>query len=433
MSAALIGIMSLPASARPSNIIMAMADDTGWHGVGWHQSKACRADVNCHMQTPIMDALVSEGIELDQHYTYTFCSPTRSSLLTGRLPIHVNQQNNAEFPWTAAAIHPSFRTVADVLRDKAGYATHHFGKWHLGLARQEFTPSGRGFDTSIGYLSGSEFHFSHLKGTEVCKTGPDNCTGQCAVDFWGTNAPALGYQGDYSAHVYANETVKVIRATSAAGAEAKPFFVYLAFANTHAPLEAPESYMDLYPKTMQCSSRRMLGAMVSAMDEAMGNITGALKATELWNDTLIVFASDNGGPTGVGRVGPVAARCAANNYPLRGGKGNAWQGGVRTAAFVVGGVLPVVARGTRFAGYVHVADWFATFCNLAGIPGAASADDHTSPRPSDSIDMWPALTTPGQHSARDEIPLSIEMVGGPELGWRIENGALIAGRALNPL
>jgi arylsulfatase B len=96
-------------------------------------------------------------------YTYRFCSPTRAALMTGRLPIHVNQMNSAEYPWTAAAMHPSFRTVADVLRDKAGYATHQFGKWHLGLARHEFTPAGRGFDTSVGYLSGSERHFTHLK------------------------------------------------------------------------------------------------------------------------------------------------------------------------------------------------------------------------------------------------------------------------------
>ena len=113
--------------SSPPNIIMALGDDTGWHGVGWHQSAACQADPLCAMQTPVMDALVREGIELDQHYTYRFCSPTRAALMTGRLPIHVNQENNAEFPWTAAAMHFNFTTVADVLRGKAGYSTHQFG------------------------------------------------------------------------------------------------------------------------------------------------------------------------------------------------------------------------------------------------------------------------------------------------------------------
>ncbi len=104
---------------------------TGWHGVGWHQSIQCRADRNCAMLTPHMEAALKEGIELDQHYTYRFCSPTRAALMTGRLPIHVNQMNSAEYPWTAAAMHPSFVTVADALRSKAGYATHQLGKWHV--------------------------------------------------------------------------------------------------------------------------------------------------------------------------------------------------------------------------------------------------------------------------------------------------------------
>lgn len=142
--------------------------------------------------------------------------------------------------------------MADTLRAKAGYSTHQLGKWHLGLARHEFTPAGRGFDTSVGYLSGSEKHFSHLKGAEACKTGPVNCTATCAFDFWHTAAPATGYNGDYSAYIYGSETVKIVEAAAAAGAGAKPFFVYLAFANTHEPLEAPQRFQDIYPTTMQC-------------------------------------------------------------------------------------------------------------------------------------------------------------------------------------
>ena len=111
----------------------------------------------------------------------------------------------------------------------------------LGLARQEFTPAGRGFDTSVGCtsfhlaesvclclpvlnallpshclcasasdLSGSERHFTHMKGAEACKTGPNNCTGTCAFDFWHTAAPATGFDGEYSAEVYGSETVRII-------------------------------------------------------------------------------------------------------------------------------------------------------------------------------------------------------------------------------
>ena len=419
-----ISVIMLP------NIIFALADDTGWHGVGWHQSQSCQADPNCAMLTPHMDALLSDGVELTQHYTYRFCSPTRSALMTGRLPIHVNQQNSAEYPWTAAAMHPDFRTVADVLRDQAHYATHQLGKWHLGLARQAFTPAGRGFDTSVGYLSGSEEHFTHAKGMEACKaTLPLNCTYKCATDFWNTAAPATGYDGVYSANVYASEAVKII---DAAATTTTPFFIYLAFANTHEPLEAPAEYQARYPTSMQPKSRMFLGAMISAMDDAMRNITDALKASQQWDNTLIVWVSDNGGPTGVGDVGAKASSCAANNFPLRGGKGSAFQGGVRTAGFVGGGYVPPAVRGTSFDGYIHIADWFATFCNVAGIPGAAAADDATAPRPSDSIDAWPAITRrQTTFRTRTEVPISLVMEGGPRTvphpGWRIASGALIVG------
>ena len=104
----------------------------------------------------------------------------------------------------------------------------------------------------------------------------------------------------------------------------------------------------------------------------------------------------------------------------------------RTSAFVSGGVVPPTVRGTKYAGFIHVADWFATFAHIAGIPGAASADDSTAPRPSDSIDAWPGLIGRTGATVRNEMALSIQMYGGlrtrPHPGWRIENGALIVGR-----
>ena len=96
-------------------------------------------------------------------------------------------------------------------------------------------------------------------------------------------------------------------------------------------------------------------------------------------------------------------------YARRGGKGSAFQGGVRTAAFVTGGVVPPKVRGTKYTGYIHVADWFATFAHVAGVPGAASADDGTAPRPSDSIDAWPGLMGEAGAAVRTEMALSIQM------------------------
>lgn len=80
--------------------------------------------------TPFMDTMVKTGLRLDNHYAYRFCSPTRSSLMTGRLPIHVNQRNNAKWGWTAAAVHPSFTMLPKRLK-VAGYVSHQVGKWHV--------------------------------------------------------------------------------------------------------------------------------------------------------------------------------------------------------------------------------------------------------------------------------------------------------------
>lgn len=424
------GVLPVLLTSRQPNIIFALGDDTGWHGVGWHNDLACKADPVCAMQTPRMDALIEVGVELNNHYTYRFCSPTRASLMTGRLPIHVNQQNSAEWPWTAAAMHPGFVTIADVL-SRAGYSTHQIGKWHLGLATPRFTPAGRGFNTSLGFLSGSEEHFSHKKGAVRCQASrPLNCSAKCAVDLWSTNAPATKYDGEYSAYIYTEETLRIIEAGSSPDAD--PFYVYLAYANTHEPLEAPQKYLDLYPATMVPPSRRMLGAMVSAMDEGIGNITDALKLAGLWSSTLLVWIADNGGPDGAGTSGAKAAQCAANNYPLRGGKGSGYQGGVRTAGFVSGGLLPAEVRGTKANGYIHVADWFATLTSVAGLRGAAAADDDVAvslglPK-SDSLDAWPMIVGRSP-SFRTEIPISITANAGSTENITLENmeGALIVG------
>lgn len=136
------------------------------------------------------------------------------------------------------------------------------------------------------------------------------------------------------------------------------------------------------------------------MDEAVYNVTEALKATGMWADTLFVFASDNGGPSLVG--GP----SNANNYPLRGGKGNDFEGGVRTAAFAAGGLIPAAMRGTRQEGYVHVCDWYATFAGLAGV---AVADNVPGLPPVDALDMWPLLSGRVQESPRTEFATAIEL------------------------
>jgi len=174
--------------------------------------------------------------------------------------------------------------------------------------------------------------------------------------------------------------------------------MFLAFTVTHSPIEAPQRFLDLYPKSW-VDGRRTYAAMASALDEAVGNVTTALKSTGMWDNTLLLFSSDNGGPSLVG--GP----SYANNFPLRGGKGNAFEGGVRVCAAVSGGLLPKSQWGRQLPakGHTHFADVYSTFCNLAG---HSACEDSPQNAPSlDSLNLWPMLSGHTDVSPRTETLL----------------------------
>ncbi len=359
--------------ADPAHFVILLSDDTGWWNMGWNND--CSGECG---DTPFMDSQVKSGLRLDQHYAYRYCSPTRSSLMTGRLPIHVNQQNNAGWGWTAAAVHPKFTMLPEKLASR-NYVSHQIGKWHLGLAKQAFTPVGRGFNSSLGYLGGAEDHYHH--------------TASGGVDLWASDHSADGYDGVYSANMYADHATSLI----ASHPKEQGLFMYVAFSVTHEPIEAPDSYVDKYPETIP-SCRRIYNGMASAVDDAAKNITAALHSSGLWNSTLVIWSSDNGGPSLV--PGP----SCANNYPMRGGKGNDFQGGVRVAAWVNGGLLPDSVRGSTIQSLIHVADWYATICGLANVdPHDSSAATAGLPG-LDSIDQWPILSQGGAGVAAGSGP-----------------------------
>ena len=138
------------------------------------------------------------------------------------------------------------------------------------------------------------------------------------------------------------------------------------------------------------------------MDEGIRNVTLALQKAGLWESTLLVFSADNGGPINI-------AQGAGNNFPLRGGKHTAFEGGVRTVALVAGGWLPAALQGTVNTGYIHVADWWATFCSMIGVDPADRKNGAEGVPGVDSIDMLPSLLIRnGAKTPRLEIPLHIQ-------------------------
>lgn len=169
------------------------------------------------------------------------------------------------------------------------------------------TPCTARLDTSLGFLRGWEYHY-----TQRAPAIKSNITD--LVDLWDTNGPAHGKNGTYSAFLYSGYVVDVINAHDIS----KPLFVYMAYQNTHQPLEVPESYREPYKQLTNNSKRISYYGMATALDEGVGNITEALKTRGIYDNTLIVFSTDNGG----------LLSYAGCNYPLRGGKTDAsGQGG----------------------------------------------------------------------------------------------------------
>ena len=394
------------ADAPPRVVILALGDDYGFNNVGFPHGPLNAG--NPEMRTPHLDALAMAGLRLERHYVYKYCSPTRSALLSGRLPVHVNQNNANNDARAASGIDLRMATLPQKLKQlkqrgggaasgASAWRTAMVGKWHCGARSPANLPVNRGFDYHLGFLKGGEDHFTQAH----CAGGPDAST----VDLWEQGAPARGKNGTYSAFLYADAALSVIRNFTRDAAAAPDtdlrLFLYLPWHNTHTPLEAPERFdYPAYPAYNNSFAPRMAyNAMARALDEGMGNVTAALKAAGLWEDTLLLFSADNGGwllPEG---------RAGASNYPLRGGKVTDFEGGVRSLAFLAGGYVPAAVRGTRHFGFVSVADWYASVLALAG---ADTSDDAPGVPPTDSLDVLPSLLSGASTNStpRTRLPLS---------------------------
>lgn len=360
-------------------------DNMGWANVGFHRPPA--ADPR-EFRTENVDALARDGVELDRHYTYKFCSPSRSALMSGRLPYHVNIYNDN--PAMPGAGVPVGMTLMSEKLKSAGYSTHFVGKWHIGMASASTQiPTARGFDTSLGYF--------HSENDYYDMTRSQGCSSRPAVDLWDTGAPAWGLNGSlYEERLFGNRAVDLIRNHDP---EATPLFLYYAFhtscVGTHGKLQ-PDPQYDKNMSFIDNADRRANHAMVALMDDVVGDIVDALRTTGHWNRTLVLWSSDNGGAVHLGG--------GANVYPLRGGYFNNWEGGIRVAALLAGGFLPDHVRGTKLAGMIHECDWLATFCYLAGVSDVderAAAMDPPLP-PIDSLNVWPLVTGANSTSPRVE-------------------------------
>lgn len=384
---------------RSPHIIYILADDLGWNFPGYH---------NPDVITPTLDKLATdEGVRLESAYMYKYCGPSRGSLLTGRYPWRLPSVRCNFIPSSIPEGVPLEYNFLPKQLAKANYESYHAGKWHLGFHTTEYTPVGRGFNHSFGFLEGGEDHWTHKCGAggTKCKTpgqpansktnwdlwsqDTDNFPGGPAYDFNGTK----GDESTYSGYIFPAWAVDRIFAHD----QSRPMFMYLALQDTHSPYEAPQRFIDMYSfNATEAPRKNTFFAMVSVIDEGVRNVTAALRSTGMWENTLLIWATDNGSPTWSG----------GSNHPLRGAKGSNWEGGVRVPAFVSGGFLPSAMRGSVLHGLVHVSDWYATLSAVAGLGDEA---DGAGPSTPDSFNVWPYLSGEVSESPRTEIVLDHHM------------------------
>jgi len=379
------------------HIVLVLVDDWGWDNAGYHRPN------DPEVATPTIDRLVREGIELDRHYTYHYCSPSRSTLQSGRLSVHVAYgfddpllRSNVDPDSGFSGIPRNMTGLAEKMR-AGGYRTHMTGKWDAGMATWDHTPMGRGFETFFGYYHHAvDYYTEHVADSS---SKPDICGN--LVDLWNTTGPARTRNGTaYLEEMFTENTMGILDRHN----PAEPLFLFHAFHLVHTPFQVPEEWERpfLFIRNVQ---RRKYAAMVHYMDAVVGKIVKKLEDKGMWDRTLMVVSSDNGGPT---YHFPWSGPAGARNAPLKGGKFSDWEGGVRVNAFAAGGAIPAARRGTKLEDFIHMADWYATFSRLAGVDPADARAAAAGLPPVDGVDQGALLlggAAPGT-GRRSEIHLS---------------------------
>ena len=290
-------------AAKKPNIVIIVADDLGWADVGFHSNR---------IPTPHLDRLAQEGVELDHFYVFPMCSPTRAGLMTGRYPIRFGMARAVIPPWRNFGLAPDEITLPEALA-KVGYEHRGvFGKWHLGHNNTKWHPNNQGFTHFHGHYNGAIDYF------DLTREGERD---------WHVNETVSGEQG-YSTDLIASAANRFIAKHAKSAA---PYLCYVPFNAPHSPFQASEKYLKKFAhlaegtaKGKNANKRQKVAAMVSCMDDGIGQILRAIDDSGEGDNTLVWFFSDNGGVSAI----------VDNNLPLRGNKLDVWEGGVRVAAAI---------------------------------------------------------------------------------------------------
>ncbi len=350
---------SLPQNWERPNVLVIMTDDQGWGDVSYIGTK--------DIHTPNIDQLASEGIVFNRFYANSsVCSPTRAAFLTGRYPPYVGVpgviRTQEEISW--GYLDPKAITLADMFSDN-GYHTALIGKWHLGLESPNL-PNIRGFKHFKGFLGDMmEDYMTHMRNGK---------------NFLRLNDEIIEPKG-HATDLFTRWAVEYIHSRKDIN---DPFFLFLAHFAPHDPVQPPEEWLiKVQTREPMMSDRRAnLVALIEHLDDGIGQVIASLKETGLYENTVIVFVSDNGGHLTE----------AANTGHFRNGKGSMYEGGLLVPALVVW--REVVEAGRISAHKGLVMDLFPTLLGACAIEV-----DH----PIEGISFLPVLL--GEEMDNNDRPL----------------------------
>ncbi|XP_070551931.1 arylsulfatase I-like [Ptychodera flava] len=313
--------------------------------------------------------------------------------MSGYFAYHNGFQAEVMDKWTPNGLSLDFTILPQELKD-LGYSTYMVGKWDLGYCKNEYTPNGRGFDHFYGFYTAGGDYYTHKNGKFL----------DLREDF----TPDFDQDGVYSAELFAEKAANYV----ANHDKNEPMFMYLSLQSVHGPFQVPDKYLEKFYFVSNMGRRIKLG-MTTAMDDTVAVVVEAFKEHGLWNNTLLIFLSDNGGPTAEGKDG--------NNWPLRGSKKTLWEGGTRVVNFAHGPMLE--KTGYVNDGMIHIVDWFPTLVHVAG---------GESDQGMDGLNVWDTVSK-GDQSPRTEFVYNIDVEEDPPYqAIRVGDYKLIHGKAGNP-
>ncbi|XP_061377612.1 arylsulfatase B-like isoform X1 [Danaus plexippus] len=364
---------SVTSQASP-HILFIMVDDMGWNDVSYHGSN--------QILTPNLDVLASRGVILQQYYSEAICTPARTALLTGKYPMRLGMHGMPLYNSEDRGIPVSERLLPSYLKER-GYKTHLVGKWHVGMSRNQFLPTRRGYDSHYGMLGGFVDYYTYNK-VELLPNGKE---------FYGADLTDNDIPQDdedrYIVDALTERAIDIIQNHN----DSSPMFLHLAHNVPHAGndgglLQPPNVPLSKRNQHIAHSNRRLYAEMVTHLDLSVGKVVKALADNGMLQNTIIIFASDNGAPT-VGMFNNWGV-----NLPFRGKKQTPWEGGVRVPAFIWHPSL----RPKVWDGLMHVTDWLPTLVGAVG--GEVNVQI-------DGVNQWDSISKDAKPK-RKEVLIAIE-------------------------